>query len=50
MRNQEGKIELQKKVHRRICAKDINFLAPIKMCGITMGGILCDIMSERSKI
>ena len=26
MRNQEGKIELQKKVHRRICVKDITFL------------------------
>ena len=27
MRNQEGKIELQqKKVHRKICAKDITFL------------------------
>ena len=27
MRNQEGKIELQKKVHRRICMRDIAFLA-----------------------
>ena len=26
MRNQEGKIELQKKVHRRICVRDITFL------------------------
>ena len=26
MRNQEGKIGLQKKVHRRICARDITFL------------------------
>ena len=26
MRNQEGKIELQKKVHRRICARYITFL------------------------
>ena len=25
-RNQEGKIELQKKVQRRICVKDITFL------------------------
>ena len=27
MRNQEVKIELQKKVHRRICVRDITFLA-----------------------
>ena len=27
MRNQEGKIELQKKVHKRICLKYITFLA-----------------------
>ena len=27
MRNQEGKIELQKKVHARICVRDITFLA-----------------------
>ena len=26
MRNQEGKIELHEKVHRRICVKDITFL------------------------
>ena len=26
MRNQEGKIELQKKLHRRICVRDITFL------------------------
>ena len=26
MKNQEGKIELQKKVHRRICVRDITFL------------------------
>ena len=26
MRNQEGKIELQKKVHKRICVRDITFL------------------------
>ena len=26
MRNQEGKIELQIKIHRRICARDITFL------------------------
>ena len=26
MRNQKGKIELQKKVHRRICVRDITFL------------------------
>ena len=28
MRNQEGKIELQKKLHRKICVRDITFLAP----------------------
>ena len=28
MRNQETKTELQKKVHRRICVRDITFLAP----------------------
>ena len=28
MRNQEGKIELQKKVDRRICLRDSIFLAP----------------------
>ena len=26
MRNQEGKIELQKKVHKRICVRHITFL------------------------
>ena len=26
MRNQEGKIELKKKVHRRICVGDVTFL------------------------
>ena len=28
MRNQEKKTELQKKVHRRICVRDITFLTP----------------------
>ena len=27
MRNQEGKIELQKEIHRRICVRQITFLA-----------------------
>ena len=82
MRNQGGiKLELLKKVNRRICVRNITFLtertlfyafflllssstpfsfrsdviiewmAPIKINDIAMGGIMCyDIMSERSKI
>ena len=43
-------IELQNKVHRGICVRDIAFFI-IKIHNIAMEGILCDdVMSERSKM
>ena len=56
MRNQEGiKIELQKKVHRRICVRDITFLTArspfyvIFCCFLHLLPFLGDVLAESSQ-